>query len=62
MKLSIIGCPDRKNFGPYVKKASRFFAGNLMSQKMLENIFVRIRFVEGMNIFGSAMVEEVKSK
>jgi hypothetical protein len=59
MKLSILGCPDRKNFAPFVKRAAIFYSESLLTQKMLENVHLRIRFVEGMNIYGSAMVEEV---
>jgi hypothetical protein len=58
MKLSIVGCPDKKRFRPYVKRAAHFYARELMTEKMLENIFVRIKFTEDIPAFGYASVEE----
>ena len=58
MKLSIVGCPDKERFRPYVKKAVLFFAEQLISKKMLENIYLRIRFDEKLDEHGYASVEE----
>jgi len=44
MKLSILGCPDKKRFSPYVKRAILFYAKELMSSKMLENIHIKVLF------------------
>jgi len=44
MQLSIVGCPDKKQFRPYVKRAAQFYAESLMTPRMLENIFIRIKF------------------
>ena len=59
MRLSIVGCPDKQNFRPFVKKAAMFYAENLMSQKMLDNIFIKIKFNKKLDVFGYANVEEV---
>jgi len=58
MKLSIVGCPDKKRFRPYVKRAAQFYAQELISEKMLENIFVRIKFTKDIPAYGYASVEE----
>jgi len=58
MKLSIVGCPDKQRFRPYVKRAAQFYAQELMSDKMLENIFVRIKFNDKINAYGYASVED----
>mgnify|MGYP003347657100 CR=1 FL=1 len=44
MKLSIVGCPDKERFRPYVKRAVIFYAKKLMSDKMLENISIKVKF------------------
>jgi hypothetical protein len=44
MQLSIVGCPDKKRFRPFVKRAAQFYAKELLSEKMLDNIFVRVKF------------------
>ena len=56
MQLSIIGCPDKKRFRPYVKRAAMFYAEQLMTPKMLENIFVRIKFDSKIDALGYAEV------
>ena len=58
MKLSIVGCPDKERFRPFVKRAAQFYAKELMSDKMLENIFVRIRFNKDIDAFGYASIDE----
>lgn len=56
MKLSIIGCPDKKRFRPYVKRSVQFYANKLMSDKMLDNIFIRIKFNSKIHAYGYASV------
>jgi hypothetical protein len=58
MQLSIVGCPDKKRFRPFVKRAAQFYAEELISEKMLENIFVRIKFSKNIPAYGYASVEE----
>ena len=57
MKLSVVGCPDKKRFLPYVKKAALFYANELMTPRMLENIFIRIKFKK-LDAHGYASVTE----
>jgi hypothetical protein len=56
MQLSIIGCPDKKRFRPFVKRAAIFYAEQLMTPKMLENICVRIKFNSKLDVLGYADV------
>lgn len=56
MQLSIVGCPDKKRFRPYVKRAAIFYAEKLMTPKMLDNIFVRIKFDSKLDALGYAGV------
>ena len=56
MQLSIIGCPDKKRFRPFVKRAALFYAEQLMTPKMLENIFVRVKFDPKIDALGYAEV------
>jgi hypothetical protein len=58
MKLSIVGCPDKKLFRPYVKRAALFYANELIKPKMLENIFLRIKFNDKLDAHGYASVIE----
>ena len=58
MQLSIVGCPDKKLFRPYVKRAVIFYAEQLMSPRMLENIFIRIKFNKKLDAHGYASVTE----
>jgi len=57
MQLSIVGCPDKQHFRPYVKRAAIFYAQELMSPRMLENIFIRIKFKK-IDAHGYASVTE----
>lgn len=57
MQLSIIGCPERKMFAPYVKRAARFYASELMTRRMCESIYVRIKF-KASDDFGYASVAD----
>jgi hypothetical protein len=59
MKLSIIGCPDRKRFRPYVKQAILFYAKELMTSKMLDNIHIKVFFNKNIDdVYGYASVED----
>lgn len=58
MQLSIVGCPDKKRFRPYVKRAALFYASELITPKMLENIFLRIKFSSKLDAHGYASVLE----
>jgi len=41
MKLSVVGCPDKKLFLPYVKRAARFYAESLFKPRALENLVLK---------------------
>jgi hypothetical protein len=58
MKLSIVGCPDKERFRPYVKAATKFYAEELISKKLLENIFIQIKFNKDIDVYGYASIEE----
>ena len=58
MQLSIVGCPDKKLFRPYVKRAAIFYAQELMKPKMLENIYLRIKFNGKIPVYGYAEILE----
>lgn len=58
MRLSIVGCPDKERFRPYVKRAALFYAKELLSDKMADNISVKIKFNEKMDAMGYAHVVE----
>jgi len=58
MQLSIVGCPDKKRFRPYVKRAAVFYGQELMTHKMLENIYLRIKFNDSISVYGYASIIE----
>ena len=58
MRLSIVGCPDKERFRPYVKSAVKFYAEELISKKLLENIFLQIKFNKNIDVHGYATIEE----
>ena len=58
MQLSIVGCPDKQRFRPYVRRAALFYANELMKPKMLENIYLRIKFNSKINVYGYAEILE----
>lgn len=58
MQLSIVGCPDKERFRPYVKRAALFYSQNLISKKLLENIYLKIKFDKKLDVYGYASVEE----
>jgi hypothetical protein len=58
MQLSIVGCPDKKHFRPYVKRAAVFYAEQLISPKIRENIFLRIKFNPKIDVYGYAQILE----
>ena len=61
MQLSIVGCPDKKHFRPYVKRAAVFYAEQLISSKLRENIYLRIRFNPDIDVYGYAQILEYNS-
>lgn len=56
MQLSIVGCPDKKLFRPFVRRAALFYASELMSKKVLENVYLRIKFSDKIAAFGYAEI------
>jgi hypothetical protein len=58
MRLSIVGCPDKERFRPFVKKAIQFYAQQLMTPKMLENISVKVKFNKKLDVYGYAGVTD----
>ena len=58
MQLSILGCPDKKRFRPYVKRATLFYASQLMSKKVLDHLYVQIKFNDEIDVCGYAEIRE----
>lgn len=59
MRLSIIGCPDKKRFRPYVKRAALFYGDILFAKRTLDNIFVQIKFDPNIgDFFGFAEITD----
>jgi hypothetical protein len=58
MRTSIIGCPERKKFKPYLTKAIKYYSESLMSKKMLENLFLSVKFNSKLDVFGYAQIDE----
>ena len=59
MQLSIVGCPDKERFRPFVKRAILFYAEELISKKLLENIYLQVKFdVKLKDVYGAACVEQ----
>ena len=58
MQLSIVGCPDKKQFRPYVKRAALFYAEQLISSKLRENIYLQIKFNSKLDVYGYASILE----
>ena len=62
MKLRIYNCPD-EDFKPYVERAVRFFAGELITNKNLRNnCSIKIRFDDKMKDYGSCFVEDYNTR
>jgi hypothetical protein len=61
MQLSIVGCPDKERFRPYVKRAAIFYAQELISSKLRENIYLRIKFNSKIDVYGYASILEYNS-
>lgn len=59
MQLSIVGCPDKKQFLPYVKRATKFYAEQLLTEKQLRDVFIKIKFNEKIGVYGYASVEDI---
>jgi hypothetical protein len=58
MQLSIVGCPDKKQFRPYVKRAALFYAEQLISPKLRENLYLQIKFNSKLDVYGYASILE----
>jgi hypothetical protein len=58
MQLSIVGCPDKTHFRPYVKRAALYYAEQLISPKLRENIYLRIKFNSKIGVYGYAEILE----
>jgi hypothetical protein len=61
MRLSIVGCPDKQRFRPYVKRAVLFYAQELIDPKKLEEIYIRVKFDKKLNAHGYASIMEFNS-
>ena len=58
MKLSIVGCPDKKQFLPYVKRAANFYADNLFRPRTIDNLVLKIKFNKKLDAYGYASITE----
>ena len=58
MRLSITGCPDKERFRPYVKRAAKFYAKQLLTEKMLENVNIKIKFDMSLDVYGRACITD----
>jgi len=58
MQLSIVGCPDKERFRPFVKRAALFYANELMTKKILENVYLKISFSKKIEAQGYAQILE----
>jgi hypothetical protein len=58
MKLSVVGCPDKKLFLPYVRSAIHFYADNLFTPRKLESLVLKIKFNKKLDAHGYASVVE----
>jgi hypothetical protein len=54
MFLRIYNCPDKKRFLPLMRKATQYFAQELMVPKVLENLRLQIRFDASLEEYGYA--------
>jgi hypothetical protein len=62
MHLSIVGCPDKKQFRPYVKRAATYYAEQLFSEKVLRDVYIKIKFNGNIDVYGYASVESTGKK
>lgn len=62
MQLSIVGCPDKEQFRPYVKRAIKFYAEQLLSEKILNDVYIKVKFNDKLDVFGYASVEDFSTK
>lgn len=58
MQLSIVGCPEKKLFRPYVKRAALFYAESLLTKKVLENIYLQVKFTKDIPVYGYAEITD----
>lgn len=54
MKLSIVACPDYRQFRPYVKRATLFFAQELIASPELGHLVLKIQFDKKLEEYGYA--------
>ena len=57
MQLSIVGCPDKERFRPYVKRAVNFYTNELISKKLSENIYLKIKFNKELDVLGDSDIK-----
>jgi len=58
MHLSIVGCPDKKRFLPFVKRAVNFYSQELLTKKLCDNIFLKVKFSKKLDVYGYASIED----
>ena len=58
MKLSVVGCPDKKLFLPYVKRAALFYAQSLFKTRTFENLVIKVKFNKKLDAYGYASATE----
>ena len=61
MAIRIVNSPDA-NFTPYVQRAAKFFADQLLSKQMQDNTLIVIKFNKNLDNYGQAGVEGYNSK
>ena len=58
MKLSVVGCPDKKLFLPFIKRAANFYADNLFRPRTIDNLVLKIKFNKKLDAYGYASITE----
>jgi hypothetical protein len=56
MKLIIFDCPQKKKFEPFVRKATQFYALQLFSKSMYQNLSILLKFKTNYEDYGSTIV------
>jgi hypothetical protein len=56
MQLSILKCPDRDRFRPYIKRAAHYYASQLISSKKIQDLQLTIKFDRKLEEYGYASV------
>lgn len=57
MKLRIVNCPD-KDFKPFVQRAVEFYGQKLISKRLLDNLNLKVKFNEDLDVFAFASIED----